>query len=527
MIKKMTITAVAAALCVGLASGVNAEPNRGGTLTFIYRIIGGHFNPTIASGTPTGIPGTQMFAALLRFDDQWRPHPYLAESWKISDDGLSVTVNLRKNAKFHDGKPITSEDVKFSIETIKTNHPFKPMYEPVTAIETPDPHTAVLRLNKPHPAILLAMSSQLGVIIPKHVYGNTDNIRTHPQNSQDIVGSGPFKLKEFKPGEYIIMERFDDYFLEGKPYLDRIVFKKMVESTSRVIALEKGQADMTAFASDPQELTRLKRSEHLTLTPDGYSAIGPLNWVAFNTARKPFDDKRVRQAIAYALDKKFLLKVLYAGFAERATGPIHPGSVFYSGEVNHYNYDPEKAKAMLDEAGYRVGADGVRFETTLDFLPGGSIWKRWAELTKAQLKKVGIAVTIKASSDIRAWLKTVTNHEFDMTLDSVFNWGDPVIGVHRTYQSTNIRKGVPWHNTQQFKDPAIDAIMEKAGTQVELGARRTAYAEMQKLVTDAAPVAYINASPYHTIYNHDRVGNPPIDSIWGTSAPWDNTYIKQ
>ena len=378
LVKKLKTALVCAAIGMFSASALHAEePKQGGTLTFIYRIIGGHFNPTIASGTPTGIPGTQMFAALLRFNDKWEPQPYLAESWEIAEDGLSVTVNLRKNAVFHDGKPITSDDVKFSIETYQANHPFKPMYAPVASIETPDPHTAVLRLSKPHPAILLAMSSQLGVVIPKHVYGNGDNIRKHPQNSQNIVGSGPFKLKEFKPGEYIIMERFDDYFLEGKPYLDQIVFKKMAESTSRVIAMEKEQADMTAFASDPQELTRLKRSAHLTLTPDGYSAIGPLNWLAFNTERKPFADKRVRQAIAYALDKDFLLKVLYAGFAERATGPIHPGSVFYSGEVNPYNYDLDKAKALLDEAGLKPNADGVRLETTLDYIPGGATWKRW------------------------------------------------------------------------------------------------------------------------------------------------------
>ena len=253
------------------------------------------------------------------------------------------------------------------------------------------------------------MSSQLGVIIPKHVYGNTDNIRKHPQNSQNIVGSGPFKLKEFKPGEYIIMERFEDYFLEGKPYLDRIVFKKMSESTSRVIAMETGQADMTAFASDVQELKRLKKSKHLTLTSNGYSAIGPLNWLAFNTARKPFDDKRVRQAIAYATDKKMLLSILYGGFAQRATGPIHPGSVFYSPDVNPYDYDPEKAMALLDEAGLKPNADGVRLETTLDYIPGGALWRRWAELTKAQLKKVGIKITIKASADIRGWLKTISN----------------------------------------------------------------------------------------------------------------------
>ncbi len=524
--RKLLVALTGAATVLAGAAAAAEEPKRGGTLTFSYRTIAGHFNPTIASGTPTGIPGTQLFAALLRFDDEWNPKPYLAESWEISDGGLKVTVKLRDNARFHDGKPITSEDVKFSIETYQEHHPFKPMYAPVESIDTPDPLTAVFNLSNPHPAILLAFSSQLGVVIPKHVYGNTDNIRQHPQNSQDIVGSGPFKLKEFKPGEYIIMERNEDYFLEGKPYLDRIVYKKISENTSRVISLEKGDVDLTAFEADAPVLDRLKKNDHLTLTPDGYSAIGPLEWLAFNTKRKPFDDKRVRQAVAYAIDKEFILKVLYGGYAQRSLGPIHPGSVFAPKDVNPYNYDVEKAKALLDEAGYKPDGDGIRIRTTLDYIPAGGTWKRKTEFIKAQLKKVGIDVTIKASADFRAWIKTVSNHEFDMTMDSVFNWGDPVIGVHRTYQSTNIRPGVPWHNTQQFQNAEVDAVMEMAGKELDRDKRAALYGEMQKMVVDEAPIAYLHTSPYHTVFNHERVGNPPLDSIWGVCSPWDEIYIK-
>ena len=527
--RKLLAALTSAALSLGAVATTataTAEPKQGGTLTFSYRIIAGHFNPAIASGTPTGIPGTQLFAALLRFDDEWNPQPYLAESWEISDDGLTVTVRLRDNARFHDGHPITSEDVKFSIETYQQNHPFKPMYAPVQSIETPDPLTAVFRLSDPHPAILLAFSSQLGVVIPKHVYGETDDIRKHPQNSQDVVGSGPFKLKEFKPGEYIIMERNEDYFLEGRPYLDRIVYKKISETTSRVISLEKNDVDMTAFESDAEFLNRLKKNGHLTLTPDGYSAIGPLEWLAFNTMNEPFDDKRVRQAFAYALDKEFIVNVLYGGYAQRSTGPIHPGSVFGPKDVNPYRLDLDKAQALLDEAGYPPDGDGVRIRTTLDFIPAGGAWKRKAEYVKAQLKKIGVDVTIKASADFRGWLKTVSNHEFDMTLDSVFNWGDPVIGVHRTYQSTNIRKGVPWHNTQQFQSAEVDAVMERAGKELDQEKRKALYQEMQRLVVEEAPIAYLHTSPYHTVYNHERVGNPPVNSIWGVCSPWDEVYIK-
>lgn len=510
-----------------LASGaIASEPRQGGTLTFINRLIGGHFNTNIASGTPTGIPGVQLHAALLRFDSDWNPQPYLAESWSISDDGLAVTVNLRQNARFHDGQPITSEDVAFSIKTYQDNHPFKTMYGVVETVETPDEHTAILRLTKPHPAILLAMSSQLGTVIPKHVYGEGD-IRKHPQNSNDVVGSGPFKLKEFKPGEHIIFERNDDYFIPGRPYLDQIVYKKISESTSRVIALEKEQADLYAWADDPVELNRLKRAEHLDMTNKGYEAVGALMWLGYNLEREPFGDKRVRQAIGYAIDKNFILNAIMGGFAQRSTGPIHPGSIFAPEDVNPYDLDLDKANSLLDEAGFEPDDDGVRFKTSLNLVLNTGTYKRSAEYVKSQLKKVGIDVTIKSSSDIRAWIKTVSNHDFDMTLDSVFNWGDPVIGVHRTYLSTNIRPGVPWHNTQQYKNEELDAMLEQAGSETDIEKRKALYAEIQKIIVDDAPISYLATSPYHTIWNKNRVGNPPVDSIWGTQVPWDNVYIKQ
>ena len=149
------------------ASSILAEtPKRGGTLVWSIGSTPRHLNPAVQSGIATGEPGAQLFATPLRFDENWNPQPYLVKSWEISTNGLSVTLNLVKGATFHDGEPITSEDVKFSINTIKANHPFKTMFAAVKDIETPDKHTAVIKLSKPHPALLLALSSQLGAIIP-------------------------------------------------------------------------------------------------------------------------------------------------------------------------------------------------------------------------------------------------------------------------------------------------------------------------------------------------------------------------
>ena len=175
MIKKLVVASAAAALSLTLQAGsaiADDGAKRGGTLIWAVQNTPRHLNPAVQSGIATGEPGNQLFAAPLRYDEDWTPQPYLAESWDVSADGLTVTLNLVKGATFHDGVPIKSSDVAFSIKTVQENHPFKTMYAPVETVETPDDHTAVIKLSKPHPALLLAMSSQLLPIIPEHVYGD-------------------------------------------------------------------------------------------------------------------------------------------------------------------------------------------------------------------------------------------------------------------------------------------------------------------------------------------------------------------
>ena len=515
---------LAAALAATLAAPALAEePRRGGTLVFGMAQTPRHLNPAVQSGIATGGPGAQLFAAPLRYDEDWTPQPYLAERWETSDDGLEVTLTLVEGALFHDGEPITSEDVAFSVETIKANHPFKTMFAPVTAVETPDERTAVLKLSQPHPALMLAMSSQLMPIIPKHVYGDGQNPADHPRNSEDVVGSGPFRLVEFKPDESIILERFDDFFMEGRPYLDRIAMRIIKDASARAIALENGELHLSTFENEVRNINRLKQADGVNATPEGYAAIGALNWLAFNTKKGPLEDKRVRQAIAYALDKGFILKAIMLGTAEEAKSGIHPGSPLYDGSVEGYELDLDKANALLDEAGYPRGDGGTRFSLTIDY--GNPTTKPQAEYTKASLKKVGIDVTVRPLVDFPTWAKTISSHDFDMTWDTVFNWGDPVIGVHRTYDSQNIKKGVIWSNTQQYENPEIDDLMERAGKESDPEKRAALYAEFQQILAEDLPVYWTNTLPYHTVYR-DEVGNPPL-GIWASSSPMDLVYLKE
>ena len=519
-ILKSMLTATAAVAI--LTSGAVAEdsPRKGGTLITVMATNVRNLNPAVQSGIVTGYPGAQLFAAPLRYDEDWTPQPYLAKSWDVSADGLTVTLNLVDNAVFHDGTPITSEDVAFSVDTIKAHHPFKSMFEPVVSVDTPDAHTAVLNLSKPHPALMLAMSGQLMAIIPKHIYGDGQDPKTHPRNTENVVGSGPFKLVQYKSGEHVILERFDDFFIEGRPYLDKVVMRIITDPAARAIAYENGEIHMGAFESLPRIINRLKEVDSLTVTDEGYGGIGPLDWLAMNTTKGPLADVNVRKAIAYAVDKNFILNALMQGTASDSKTGIHPDSPFYNANVEGYDLDLDKSRALLDAAGYPMQGDS-RFSLTIDF--GWPGVKPQVEYVKAALKKVGIDVEVRASADFPTWAARMGEMDFDMSWDTVFNWGDPVIGVHRTYSSDNIAKGV-WSNTQGYSNARVDELIAMAAVETDPAKRTALYAEFQEIIADELPVYHTNTLPYHTVYN-DNVGNPPL-GIWGTSTPIDMTYLK-
>ncbi|MCB1455096.1 MAG: ABC transporter substrate-binding protein [Nitratireductor sp.] len=507
------------------AASIAEEINRGGTLVIASSQVPRHLNPAVQSGIATAVPGTQIFASPLKYDENWNPQPYLASSWEVSADGMTVTLKLVDNAKFHDGKPVTSEDVKFSIETVKANHPFQTMFAPVASIDTPDATTVVINLSQPHPAILLAMSSALCPVIPKHIYGDGQDLKTHPANSAP-VGSGPFKLTEFKPGEQISMERNPDFFIEGHPYLDKIVIRIIKDPNALLIAMENGEADMYPFMAGSQEIKRLEKVEGLSITDEGYAAVGPINWLAFNTVKAPLDKKEVRQAIAYAVDRDFITKALMRGVSKQQRSPIVESSPFFNPNIPAYDVDLDKANAMLDEAGMKAGADGIRFKLTVDYIPGPAEQQQnVAEYLKSQLKKVGIDVEVRAAPDFPTWAKRVSTGDFDMTMDVVFNWGDPVIGVHRTYLSSNIKPGVIWSNTQGYKNEKVDDLLAKAAIEPDQARRKALYDEFQMIVGDELPIYWINTTPYHTAYNK-KLGNVPV-SIWGTMQSMDEVYWKE
>lgn len=511
--KHVTHLLGAAVLAATALTGAPAL-SEGGTLVIASTQVPRHLNGSVQSGIATAVPSTQIFASPLRYDENWDPQPYLAESWEVAADGLSVTLNLVAGATFHDGKPVTSEDVAFSILNTKDNHPFKSMFEPVSSIDTPDAQTVVINLSKPHPALLLALSPALAPVLPKHVFGDGQDPKSHPANSKPI-GSGPFMLEEFTPGEAVILKKNPNFFLDGRPKLDEIIIRIIKDPSALLIAMENGEADMYPFMAGSQEIKRLEKADHLAITTEGYAAVGPINWLAFNTASDKLSDVRVRQAIAFAVDRGFITKALHRGVSAAQRGPIVESSPFFDETIPAYDVDLDKAKALMAEAGFGDGMD-----LTVDYIPGPKEQQQSvAEYLKSQLKKIGINVTVRAAPDFPTWAGRVGGHDFELSMDVVFNWGDPVIGVHRTYLSSNIRKGVIWSNTQQYANAKVDELLNAAAVERDPVKRKALYAEFQQIVATDLPIYWINTLPYHTAYDK-RLKNPP-KGIWGTMHPLD------
>jgi len=512
------IVAVIFSLTTGFAG-----PKRGGDLIALYGQFPPHFNCGIKSGAAIASPCANIFVGLVEINKNWEAEPYLAKSWKKSSDGLTYTFHLVEGTVFHDGKPVTSKDVAFSLGVSKKNHPFGPyMFGAVDRVETPDKYTVVIKLKAPHPALLIALSLPFMPILPEHVYGKGD-IRKNPANIH-AIGSGPFKVAEYNAGKSFILERFDKFLRPGRPYLDRYIGRKNVSPSSSLIAVSRGEAHAWGFVADPQMIAKLKREKNLTVTSQGYDGLGSVDLIEFNLRKKYVKDKRVRQAIAYAIDMDFVTQKLHRGLTHKATGPIQSASPFYSDQINQYGFNLKKANQLLDDAGYKRQADGMRFSLNLIYMPAlGYAHKMLAEYMRPQLKKIGIKINLKAPADFMSWYMPIAKWEHDIATNNVYAWGDPVIGIHRLFMSNNI-KHLVWTNTSGYANKKVDKLLNAAGVEKNLNKRKALYAKFQKIVAEDLPLYFTVEDAFHTARNRELLNAP--DGIFGSLTSQDGIYWK-
>jgi peptide/nickel transport system substrate-binding protein len=492
----------------------------GGTITFAFSAGIRHLNGTVQSGYATAVPGTQVNASPLLFDEQYQPQPYLAESWDVSDDGLTVTLNLRENAVFHDGEPITSEDVAFSILTSQANHPFKPMFEPVQDVDASDPLTVVITLSKPHPAILMAMSPGLLPIIPQHIFDDGQDIQTHPRNGgDDFVGSGPFQVVEYDAAEIIRLEKFDDFFIEGQPYLDEIIIDIVADPNTLVLGVDNGDYDMATLPNTNVE--QFQGDDRFTVEAKGHEAIGQIDWLFLNTRSEALSTVEARQAISLAIDQQAWRDIVELGYNQANVTGIQNASPFYNKDAPNFDErDVDRAMELLDSVGLGDG-----FELDMPATAGKSL--QTAEFVKQNLEDIGVTVNIRQLPDFPTWAAEIAGGTYDMTWTQVWNWGDPVIGVHRSYNCDNRidPPGVIWSNNSWYCNEDVDALLDQAGSTFDNDERQDFYFQASELINEDAPLVYLGKPDWYQV-RKTRVQNPPT-GVWGFMSPWHEVWLSE
>jgi peptide/nickel transport system substrate-binding protein len=517
-------------LVIGTVQAV--QPKRGGTLTYTSNAEPSALSTIVTTAVPVALASTKIFESLLEYEGaSLEPRPGLAESWTVSKDHLMYTFKLRHNVKWHDGKPFTSADVKFSIEKIVTplHARGKVQFGNVSAIETPDPYTVVFKLAKPVPFFLKVFQPTEAPMFPKHAFEgvNVDDakaVRGSPF-MQKPIGTGPFRLKEWKKGEYLILERNPYYWKKGKPYLDQIVMRVIPDAAARSIALENGEIDLAPMSSvAPADIQRLGSLKNLVVNTQGTEGLGPNMWLEVNLRDKPLSDLRVRQAISYALNREKIVEVIWFGQGKPAVGPLVSGNPYFNKSLKPYEFNPNRANELLDQAGYPRGANGVRFKLQQIPLPYGESWVRMAEYIKQDLSKVGIEVETQ-SLDLGGWLKKIYT-DWDFGIDSVFlhNYSDPSIGVQPSFVSSSIKKGVTFTNSMGYVNPKVDELFAQALIETDQAKRRKEFDDVQIILHDELPVIFLMEMAYTHVWNK-RVHGLITNGI-SMYSNWDSVWVE-
>lgn len=452
----------------------------------------------------------KIHEGLLDYNQDLQPVGVLAESWSVAEDGRTVTFHLRKNVTWHDGKPFTSADVKFTLEKVlsRMNPQGQAIFANLQEVATPDEHTAVVRLSSPAPYMMNGLAGFISPMLPKHIYDDGQEMMRHSALAQPI-GTGPFMFEEWQKGSHILLKRNPNYWQDGKPQLGQVVFRVIPDPAVRAVAFERGEVDLGPMWPVPlPEMERLtKGNSNLVAEPRGYALMSGVLYLGFNTRSGPFADVRVRQAVAHAINRAGLAKIAWRGVVTPGVSPISDQlTTFHIQPQEQYPFDVKRAETLLDEAGYKRGAGGIRFKAVYDPLLWDDSYRRSADYVRQALRTVGIDLEVRAQ-DIGAFIRRIwTDGDFQMYSHGSFNTADPTIGVQRLYWSKAILKGVPFSNGSGYANPEMDKLWEQAQIEVNAEERKQVFAKIQEIGMRDLPYLPLVNLHYQTLRNARVIG---------------------
>lgn len=451
------------------------------------------FNPWAPGAViESNLINTILFEQLTRYSpDDLSPVPGLATAWEAADDALSWTVSLREGVVWSDGEPFDAEDVAFTFNDVvlvdELGAQSATQFSPVNSVEIIDPHTVRFVLESPFSALPYYLAAFSGML-PEHILGDAENPLTVASfNKQTPVTTGPYQVAEFVSGSYVRLEPNELYWGET-PKLAAIVFRIIPDANAQVAQMLAGELDLVTRLS-PTVVTNLERNPNINVIRQSQNLY---YWIVLNQDDPRFQDNRVRQALLHALDREAMIEAVLEGYGMVATGPIAPLlGALYNGDVPQYPYDPERAVALLAEAGWTPGADGIMQKDgeRLSFdMPTG----QFGYLVPATLlaQQYWADIGVEANVEVIEWnayiQQVVVNREYEATLAW---WSQPPTPDVSPYYSSEA--AVTGNNIPNYRSDTLDDIMTAGRRAISEAEQIAIYAEMQAYLAEELPYMYL------------------------------------
>ena len=461
--------------------------------------------PILASDSPSHNIAAMIYNGLVKYDKNMNIVGDLAKSWAISKGGLVITFHLRKNVRWHDGRPFTAKDVLYTYQVTvdpKTPTAYAGDFLKVKKAEVLDDHTFRVTYDKPFAPALISWSS---AILPRHLLAGQDI--TKSPLSRHPVGTGPYLFKEWVAGQKIVLAANPDYF-EGRPYVDGRITRIIPDTATMFLELRARNIDMMGLT--PLQYTRQTESNLFRQNFDKYRYLAfAYTYLGYNLKHPFFADKRVRQAISYAINKEEIISGVLLGLGKPATGPYKPGTWAYNENVRKYSYNPEKARQLLRAAGWTktnkggiLEKDGRPFSFELITNQGNETRQKCAEIIQRQLKEVGIDVKIR----ILEWAAFINDFINKRRFDAIIlGWTIPL--DPDAFDVWHSSKTAPQElNFISYKNPEVDALLEKARSTFDQRQRKKYYNRFQEILAEDQPYTFLYV-PDELIIINRRIRN--------------------
>lgn len=483
-------------------------------------------NPDVSSLVGDQISGCMVYEGLIFARADGSAEPALATSWTISSDNKVYSFKMRP-ARWHDGKPVVADDVRFSLQEVsaKLSPVFAGPGKYIKSIENKGDDEVIIELREPYGPFLNALScSGGGAILPSHLFRGKGDVLSNPASTTKPVGSGPFKLVEWQRGNFLRFVKNPDYWDQGRPYLDEVIAKIVPNPSSRVQALRAGELDYvySSFIAN-SDRPAIEKDRKLKLA--NTNSAPSQDMIFLNEQNAILANKDVRKALLVATDREYLVKNISGGRSTEGKGPFTSKFAWAFNEKADYSqtfrFDESDANRRLDEAGYPRKSNGERFELRLAYDSNDGDSTRLVQAIQGMWRKIGVTVILEGYDRPTISKRVFADRQFDCVYWTYGSFGDPAAGLTRIYSSSTI--GTPFGNPSGYSNPKVDALFSQAARLSGLNERGALYKQAAALIAEDVPVLVLASN------NNLDASVKQFEGLWGYIGygQWSRAWMNK